>query len=344
MASRIQLTTALAAALLALAACGQTPPEAPQAETAPVAGRLTLQLQPAADLKPAPATLTTRDMAEARARISGVLVSLNVKEGDTVRRGQVIARVRDDRLGLETSALDAQVRAAAAEADRARADLARTKDLYDNGVYAKARLEQVEAQARSTAAALAAARAQRGASAELAGQGAILAPADGRILQADVPVGSVVMPGQSIARITAGPLVVRMEVPEADAVSLKVGDIVRLDPSDLGGAVSEGRISQVYPAVTAGQIVVDVSAPNLPATRIGQRVRALVTLGDRKALFVPRRYVVSRYGVDYVRLVRTDGAISEMPVQTAPGPTTESVEILSGVRAGDVVSPVAGAR
>ena len=46
-----------------------------------------------ADLKPIPATLTTRDMAEARARISGVLVSLAVKEGDMVRQGQVIGFV-----------------------------------------------------------------------------------------------------------------------------------------------------------------------------------------------------------------------------------------------------------
>jgi RND family efflux transporter MFP subunit len=341
MQSRLNLATAVAAAALALTGCGRSEPETPRAQAAPAAGRLTVQVQTVADLKPAPATLTTRDMAEARARIPGVLVSLNVKEGDIVRQGQVIARIQDDRLNLETSAFDAQVRAAAAEAERAQADLARTQDLYEHGVYAKARLEQVQAQARAASAALAAARAQRGASAELAGQGAIVAPAAGRVLSADVPVGSVVMPGQTIARITAGPPVVRLELPEADAAALKVGDTVRLSAEDLPGVGGQGTIAQVYPAVTGGQVMADVTAPNLPQDRVGQRVRASVKIGERKAIVVPRRYVATRFGVDYVRLVRTDGTLSETPIQTAPGPAADSVEVLSGLRAGDVVSPAA---
>lgn len=342
MARRLHLIGAMSAAL-ALAACGEAEHAAQRAETAPATGRLTVRLQTVADLKPAPATLTTRDMAEARARISGVLVSLNVKEGDMVRQGQAIARVRDDRLNLETGAFDAQVNAAAAEAARAQADLARTRDLYSHGVYAKARLDQVEAQAKSANAALAAARAQRGASAELAGQGAILAPAAGRVLAADVPVGSVVMPGQTIARITAGPTIVRLELPEAEGAALKVGDTVQLNDQDLPG-VTQGVISQVYPAVSGGQVMADVTAPGLPQDRVGQRVRASVKIGERKAIVVPRRYIAARFGVDYARLVRTDGTVSEAPVQTTAGPTADTVEVLAGLRAGDVLTPPAAAR
>ena len=234
MASRPYLISALGAALL-LGSCGESEPPAATAQTAPVAGRLTLKMQTVADLKPVPATLTTRDMAEARARISGVLVSLSVKEGDMVRQGQVIGRVKDDRLALQTGAFDAQVAAAAAEAARANADLSRTRDLFSHGVYAQARLDQVEAQAKAANANLSAARAQRGASAELGAQGAILAPAAGRVLTADVPVGSVVMPGQTLARITAGPMVVRIELPEGQARALKVGDAVQLAAEDLRG-------------------------------------------------------------------------------------------------------------
>ncbi|MBS0361869.1 MAG: efflux transporter periplasmic adaptor subunit, partial [Proteobacteria bacterium] len=55
----------------------------------------------------------------------------------------------------------------------------------------------------------------------------------------------------------------------------------------------------------------------------------------------PRRYVVTRFGVDYVRLVQKDGAVSEAPVQTAPGPTPDTVEALSGLHEGDVLTPAA---
>lgn len=343
MASRSYLSGALGAALL-LGACGETTPSAPVAQTAPAAGRLTVQSQTVADLKPVPATLTTRDMAEARARISGVLVTLAVKEGDMVRQGQVIGRVKDDRLALQTGAFDAQVSAAAAEAARADADLSRTRDLFSHGVYAQARLDQVEAQAKAANANLAAARAQRGASAELGAQGAILAPAAGRVLVADVPVGSVVMPGQTLARITAGPMVVRIELPEGQARALKVGDIVQLAGEDLRGVTTQGAITQVYPSVTGGQVITDVSAPGLPQDLIGQRVRAQIKVGSRSALIVPRRYIVTRFGVDYARLVRADNTVSETPVQTTAGPAADTVEVLSGLRAGDSLTPAGTAR
>jgi multidrug efflux pump subunit AcrA (membrane-fusion protein) len=330
MTARPYLISALGAALL-LSACGESKEAAaPAVKMAPATDRLTIRAQVVSDIKPVPATLTTRDMAEARARISGTLVALSVKEGDLVRQGQMIGRIRDDRLTLQTGAFDAQVAAAAAEAARAQADLARTRDLFSHGVYAQARLDQVEAQAKAANANLSAARAQRGASAELGAQGAILAPATGRVLVADVPVGSVVMPGQSIARITAGPLVVRIELPEGQARALKVGDFVDLAAEDLRGAAARGTISQIY--------------PSMPGDLIGQRVRAAVRIGERQAIVIPRRYVSTRFGVDYARLVGTDGAISESPIQTRASVTADTVEVLSGLRLGDILTPAEAAR
>ena len=325
MTARPLLIGALGAGLF-LSACGPAKPPAPTAPMAPAAGRLQLQLQTVADLKPVPATLTTRDMADARARISGVLVRLLVKAGNEVRQGQ-------------TGAYDAQVSAAAAQAAAAQADLARTRDLFAHGVYAQARLDQTEAQAKSASGALAAARSMRAASAEQGAQGAVLAPASGRVLVANVPAGSVVMPGQSIAKITAGPLVVRIELPEGEAAALKVGDVVQLNAEDLAGAATQGTIVQVYPSVTDSQVVADVSAPGLHKNLVGQTVRASIKVGQRQALVAPRRYIATRFGVDYVWLVRPDGTASQTPVQTTGGPAADQTEILSGVRAGDILTP-----
>lgn len=335
--------SALGAALL-LGACGSPEPAVPAVRAAPQADRLTVQARTIRDMKPVPGTLTTRDMAEARARISGTLVMLAVREGDMVHQGQLIGRVTDARLALQTGAFDAQVAAAAAEAGRANADLSRTRSLFDQGIYAQAKLDQVVAEARAATANLAAARAQRGASAELSAQGSILAPAAGRVLVARVPVGSVLMAGQSLATITAGPMVVRIELPEGQARALGVGDVVELSAEDLRGAATQGSITQIYPSVTGGQVTADVSAPGLPQDLIGQRVRARVGIGERQALVVPRRYIVTRFGIDYARLVRADGTLSETPVQTTAGPDAETVEVLAGIRAGDVLSPSGAAR
>ena len=328
-----------------LGACGKDEASTkPAVVMAPAADRLTVRASVVDDLKPVPATLTTRDMAEARARIPGTISRLLVKEGDVVRQGQTIAIVHDERIGLQTGAYDAQVAAAAAQAAQAQADLARTQDLYDHGVYAKARLDQVQAAAKAASAGLAAARAQARASAELGVQGAVLAPTAGRVLTADVPVGSVVMPGQSIATITAGPPVVRITLPEGEASALKAGGKVRFAAEDLGGAVASGQISQVYPAVTGGQIVADVTAADLPQALIGRKVRAFVSVGQRQAVVIPRRYVVTRFGVDYVRLVGKDGAVADSPVQTTAAADAGMVEVLSGLRIGDVLTPAEAGR
>lgn len=292
------------------------------------------------DLRPTPALAVSRDEADARARISGVLVKLNVKEGDYVRKGQVLAVVRDERLGLQTSAYDAGAAAAEAEALRARADLARTQDLYDHGVYAKARLEQVQAAAKAAEGQWKAAKAERAASAELAAEGAVLAPADGVVLRAPVPAGSVVMPGQSILTLTAGPRVVRLQLPEAQAGALKLGQVVALRGDD-HTVVDEGMVRQIYPGLASGAATVDLNAPKVAADGfVGKRLEALAPVGRRLAMVVPARFIVSRYGVDYVRAVSKTGQVGEVVVQTAPA--ADGVEILSGLADGDVLAgPVA---
>ncbi|HEY1223937.1 MAG TPA: efflux RND transporter periplasmic adaptor subunit [Brevundimonas sp.] len=337
MKTPMALFAALAAtALLAggLSACGGKPEVA---ATAPARGeRLTVAEALIDAVKPASAVVVSRDLGEARARIPGTLSQLNVREGDTVRQGQVIGVVTDNRVGLETAAYGAQVAAAEAEAARARADLSRTQTLFDRGIYAQARLDQAIAASRAADAQVRAAHALRSASAETGAQGRILAPTSGRVLTADVPAGSVVSAGQSVATITAGPLVLRLELPEAQGRNLRVGQSVIVSSGDLPG-VGAGTIAQVYPAATAGQTVADITVAGLDSNRVGQRVTVQVPIGQRRALVLPRRFVSTRYGIDFVRTIDRAGRVSEAPVQLVGPVADDRVEVLSGLRAGDVV-------
>jgi len=333
--------TALFAALAAttllaggLSACGGEPETA---AVAPARGeRLTVTEALIDAVKPASAVVASRDLGEARARIPGTLTQLNVREGDTVRQGQVIGVVVDNRVGLETAAYGAQVAAAEAEAARARADLSRIQTLFDKGIYAQARLDQALAASQAANAQVRAARAVRSASAETGAQGRILAPTSGRVLTADVPAGSVVSAGQSVATITAGPLVLRLELPEAQGRNLRVGQGVVVSSEDLPG-VSAGTIAQVYPASNAGQTTADISVAGLGSDRVGQRVTVQVPVGQRRALVIPRRFVSSRYGIDFVRTVDRAGRVSEAPVQLGGPVSGDRVEVLSGLAAGNVV-------
>lgn len=327
----------------ALVACSPKP-ETRSSSDAPVRAVLTVAPSTVADLRPVAGEVTTRDLSEARARIGGTLTRLLVREGDAVRAGQVVALVQDDRIGLQTAAFDAAVAAAEAEAVRAEAELRRARTLYERGIYAAARLESSEAAAKAARGQADAARAQRRASAELADQGAILAPASGTVLSADVPAGSVVMPGQSVATITSGPVVVRVVLPESQARALRVGAAVTVAPDGPAGAERTGTVAQVYPALDAGRVIADVEVPGLDGALIGRRVGARVPVGSRAALVIPRDLVATRFGVDFVRVVGANNRATDTPVQIAPGPDPRTVEVLSGLKAGDRLARPEAAR
>lgn len=324
---------ALALAALPLAACSNGGEEAVAVQPA-TGPRLLLAAADTASWQDVSAEVATVDQAQVLARIPGILTTLTVREGDMVTRGQVIGRIVDSQLGFQAGAFGAQAAAAQAQAAQAQAELSRVKFLHSKGIYADARLEQAQAAASAAAAQVRAAQAQQAAVGAVAGQGTVVAPASGRVLRADVPAGSPVAPGVPIAVITAGSTVLRLEMPESLADTVHAGSRVT---ARIGDADVTGSVVKLYPSITAGQVTADVAVAGIDNRLIGRRVAARVETGTRKALLVPAAFITTRFGIDYVTLLGKDGAGAEVPVQTAPSAEPGKVEILTGVKAGDVL-------
>lgn len=323
--------------LLALTACGNEPQTTPPRAVPPPAARdvLSVQLKDTPDWQVVSAHITTVDQTQVIARIPGILTTLSVREGDMVRQGQVIGHIHDSQLGFQAGAYGAQAAAAEAQAAQARAELKRVQTLHAHGIYADARLEQAQAAADAAQAQIRAARAQQDAVGAVAGQGAVIAPTTGRVLHADVPAGSPVAPGMVIATITAGAVVLRLDIPESLADRVTVGAAVTATAAD--GQNHTGTVSKLYPSVTAGQVAADVDMPGLAAAPMGRRLSARVAAGTRRAVVLPQGYVTTRYGIDYVRVLGPDQRTLDVPVQTGSIRANGQLEILSGLRAGDRV-------
>ena len=326
------ITTSLLSALsLSLAACGSAD-ETARSVKAPAGPQLVLTASEMVAWQDVSAEIATEDQAQVLARIPGILTSLSVREGDMVRKGQAIGRIVDSQLGYQASAYGAQASAAQALAAQAQGELSRVRFLYQNGVYAKARLEQAEAAAAAANAQIRAARAQQAAVGAVSGQGVVTAPATGRVLRTDIPAGSPVAPGMTIAVITAGPTIVRLEMPESLGDKVQAGS--RVSARGLGTGSGIGTVTKVYPSVNAGQVTADVDMPGIDNRLIGRRIAARVETGKRKALLIPVNYVTNRFGIDYVTVLTKSGAM-QIPVQTAEVAEPGKVEILSGAAPGD---------
>jgi multidrug efflux pump subunit AcrA (membrane-fusion protein) len=204
-------------------------------------------------------------------------------------------------------------------------------------------MDQIMAETRAAEAQLRAARAQRGALSELNAQGRVLAPADGRVTRAPIPRGAVVMPGEVVVAIATGARVLRLELPEAQARFLSEGQNIRILGIDDGAAPATAQVRQVYPAIEHGLVTADLDAAAMPGEFVGARVRVLIPAGERPAIVIPSAYIVTRFGVDYVRLARESGTVIDAPVQRGAAIPTDAmpdgIEILSGLRAGDVILP-----
>ena len=296
--------------------------------------------QTVSDQKAVFATVESRRVVPARARIGGTVAELAVKEGDHVELGQVVAAVGDEKIALQMKSLDAQIAGLQAQLAQVQIDLSRTEDLVAKGTIPRTRLDEARTAFSVADNAMRARVAERSVVAQQLAEGSVLAPAAGRVLKVPLTTGTVVMAGESVADIAEQNFVLRLRVPERHARFLKAGDTIRLDAAELAQSEPRfGTITLVYPRIEDGRVVADAMVEGLGDYFVSERVRVWVSAGERAAFIVPARFVATRFGVDYVKIHATDGSDIDVPVQRGrqqPQPAIpDGMEILSGVAAGD---------
>ncbi len=306
-----------------------------------------VQTQSVHDLKSLFAIVQAVDITPARARIGGTIVELLADEGQVVKAGDVLARVRDPKLGMQIDAAQSKLRSLEAQLGLANTTLARVSTLYRGGKISQSAYDDARTQVDVITANIAAARSDQAVIREAQAEGQVLAPANGRVLKVNVTKGGVILPGEVIADIATECYVLRLSLLERHARFMKTGDKVlvgdrsMLDPdfTSQPGERREGQVVQHYPELANGRVVADVEVSGLGNFFVGERVRVWVATDTREALVVPPAYIYRRYGLNFVRLA--SGA--EVVVQPGMAMPT-GVEVLSGLRAGDalMVPPQSG--
>lgn len=287
------------------------------------------------DMKAVFATVESVNVVSARVRIRGTIADLVVDEGDLVTEGQVIAKVGDEKLVLQISSMNSRINALTAQFDKAATDLDRTKELLSTGAVSTARLDDIQTQYNIAESALKAGITDRDVIKRQVTEGDVLAPVSGRVLIVPLTAGTVVMPGEVIARIAEQNYVLRLLVPERHARFMNNGDIIRLENG------KTGEIITVYPQITDGRVKADATVAELGSYFVGERVRVWISGGERQVIIVPASYIVTRFGIDHVSIRKADGKVIEIAVQRglpiSQSDFSDGIEILSGLHNGDIV-------
>ncbi|HEX7074315.1 MAG TPA: efflux RND transporter periplasmic adaptor subunit [Hyphomicrobiaceae bacterium] len=296
------------------------------------------------DMKAVFGQVESRRIVPARARIGGSIRAIKVSEGNEVKEGETIAIVVDDKLALEMSAANAKIEALNSQLENARIELDRAQQLLARGTATQARVDQAKMQFDVVANQLAAAQAEKSVIEQRAREGEVLAPADGRVLTVPVTLGSVVLPGEEVARIASGRYYLRLFLPERHAAGIRQNATVLIGQRGLSpatsGSASEarpGRIVKVYPEISAGRVVADVEVDGIGDYFVNERALVWIPVAERSAFAVPPEAVSTRHGIDYVRIATETGSrevavILGETIFTADGPR---VEVLTGLHDGD---------
>ena len=336
-------TLALAAALL------QVAPLAAAADlaTAPV------EAAPGSGMYAADGMLEAVRQTAIAAQVSGRITDLRVKVGDTVKAGQVLARVDERVAAQQALASQAQVAAAEAQLDAARREYARSQRLFGKQYLSRAAMEQAEAQYKATEAQVRANLAQAGVAGTQTSLHTIQAPYAGVIAEVACELGDTAAPGKPLIRIyDPAALRVVATLPESYARTLASGKPARLEfpgaPEALRWQtpISVTLLPTADPESHTLQVRLALQ-PKLAGLTPGMFARAHlpVEAGPVGRLSLPAKAVITRTELNAVYVVDVQGHAQLRQVRLGRG-TGDRVEVLAGVQAGERVAldPVAAAQ
>jgi len=360
-----KLLAALAAVAVLTACGGPAEKKAPAPETISGVKTAKAELQQVADEIEAPGVVRSAATAQVAARVMGTITEVAVREGDAVRRGQMLVRLDEQELQARLSAADAALESARAGREEAARGLAaaeaqdqvaaktygRYQFLREQKSVSAQEFDEIEARQRAAQAARAAAEA-RGRQAEamlaraeseasaaktVAAYARVVAPFDGVVVRRTAEPGAMASPGDVLLTLedtSRYRLEATLEARSAAAVRRGSAARVRLD------AVPEREFTGTVVELEAGAdaasqtVRARIELPRDAAIRSGLFGRAWFARGTRKVLAVPRSAVIERGQLRALYVVDAAG-LARLRFITLGVDIGGLVEVLSGLAEGE---------
>ncbi len=207
-------------------------------------------------------TALPKHEAELGPRMSGTLASVDVQEGQSVKKGQVLFRLDARSIRLNVAQAETALRGAVIARDNARRELERQQQLAAKGTIAAAVLERVESSFSSAENGVSQAEVMVSMARRGSADTAVTSPIDGIVAHKLKDVGETVtmMPPTVVVVIQdQSVLEVRTRIPEAALRLVHEGDQVTAHFSALGAA-REARVVRIQPTVDPATRTIEIVA------------------------------------------------------------------------------------
>ena len=275
-------------------------------------------------------------------RVSGKIIERLVDIGDSVKAGQIIARLDGTDLVLSENSAKAAVRSAKTRLAVAKDALVRAQKLRPKGYTPEAVVDQRRLEVDAAQAALEAAEAQAEQASNATSYATLKADMDGIVTDVRAEAGQVVAAGSPVIIVAeSGEKELALNVPEQDITRLAIGQKATLSLWADPKIETDGKISEIAGQADPGSrtYAVRVAIADAPAAmRLGMTATATLTLGAQSPYFpVPMTALTEIDGRKAIFVAdRNTSKVAPRFIEI-DGVAPDALKVVSGINPGEVV-------
>ncbi|MNK15144.1 Multidrug resistance protein MexA precursor [compost metagenome] len=270
-------------------------------------------------------TLEANESVELRSEVSGLVTSINFKEGANVSKGSLLVKIND-------RDIQAQLQQALTKQQLSATNENRSKQLLEKGAISQEEYDTSLADLQSLKAQTQLIRAQLAKT-------AIYAPFSGKIGLRSISVGGYITPTTLIATLSSvNPLKISFSVPEKYIGQIKLNSEMSFTTDGLNKTFS-GKVFAIEPGINTQTRTLQIKAlvpnPN-DELRPGSFAKIKLALSTVKdALLIPNQAIIPVLKGKTVYITK-DGKAEQVAVEAGTR-TADHIVITSGLNVGDTV-------
>jgi RND family efflux transporter MFP subunit len=287
------------------------------------------------DVYEATGTVRSDHTSTVASRAMGVVTSLLVREGDTVKAGQVLLVIDDRDATSRVRAANMAVESAKQSKSLAESTWQRYKNMFDEKALSRQEMEQIETQKKVAQAEYERTVAMAQEAKTYLSFTRITAPVPGRVTEKRIDAGSMVSPGVPLLVIEGGGgSYIEASVDAGLGDKVKTGLVVEAVVETLNEPIT-GTIREVFPSVDSLSRTFMIKVGLKDARpRSGLFARVRIPVGKREAILVPNQAIVRKGQLTGVYVVDSQGTVIYRLIRTG-NTSARGTEILSGLTADD---------
>jgi len=268
--------------------------------------------------------------ATVKARVAGELQGLQVREGDAVRAGQVLARIDATESQARVRQADQQAQAAQAQVAIAKRQNDNNLALVNQGFISRTALDTSSANLDAAQANFQAAQAALDVARKTLADTQLVAPINGQVAARNAQNGErVAVDARVLDIVDVSAMEIEAALPPADALGVRVGQNAQWSVEGQTQSAT-ARVVRINPAVQAGSrtVLVYLALPNPGGLRQGLFSQGRIHTGSVRAVAVPLTAVRTDKPQPYLQVVR-EGKIQYLAAKPGAQGRTQGEDMVA---------------